>query len=49
MSTKYKATTTVDNYFRSARNYATLENELEVIVLDLFQLLIDWAQFAKLR
>ena len=36
MSTKYKATTTVDYYFSSARNYAALENELEVTLLDLF-------------
>ena len=36
MSTKYKATTTEDYYFSSARNYAGLDNDLEVEVLYLF-------------
>ena len=36
MSTKYKATTTEDAYFSSARNYAGLDIELEIILLDLF-------------
>ena len=36
MSTKYKATTTEDAYFSPLRSYAPLENELEVILLDLF-------------
>ncbi|MBG6110631.1 hypothetical protein IWX84_001511 [Flavobacterium sp. CG_9.10] len=36
MSTKYKATTTEDAYFSPLRNYAALENELEVVFLDLF-------------
>ena len=36
MSTKYKATTTEEFYFSSSRNYAQLDNDLEVIVLYLF-------------
>lgn len=36
MSTKYKATTSKDEYFSSARNYAALKNELEVTLLNLF-------------
>ena len=43
MSTKYKATTTEDYYFipedyyySSARKYAGLDNELAIILSDLF-------------
>ncbi|RAR75404.1 hypothetical protein [Flavobacterium aciduliphilum] len=46
MSTKYKAATTeetyfitrttVDYYFSSARNYAGLDNDLNIILIDLF-------------
>jgi len=36
MSTKYKVTIPENYYFSSARNYAALDYELEVILLDLF-------------
>ncbi|MBG6111485.1 hypothetical protein H4V97_000990 [Flavobacterium sp. CG_23.5] len=36
MSKKDKATTTADAYFSPLGNYAALENELEVVLLDLF-------------
>ena len=36
MFKKYKPTTTEEYYFSSARNYAGLDNDLEVEVLYLF-------------
>ena len=36
-----------DYYFSSARNYAALENELEVVLLDLFQLQIEMGTVCK--